>query len=180
MARTGDDPGTSTRRALLAGTGAAGAAALTGCGGDERGARPPTGASAGTAGPASATGSAATGSAATGSAATGGPAASARGGGIKAADIPVNGGRVFPDLGPDGAVVTQPAAGQFKAFSATCTHRGCTLASVSDGTINCPCHGARYSIRDGSVVQPGDGIPAATRPLAVKRVTVSGDGLIVG
>jgi Rieske Fe-S protein len=109
----------------------------------------------------------------TGSTGTGGPAA------IRTVDIPVGGGKIFPDLDPDGVVVTQPAAGRFAAFSATCTHRGCLLASVSDGTINCPCHGARYSIADGSVVQPGDGIPAETRPLAEKRVTISGDALNV-
>ncbi len=134
----------STRRAVLAGACAAGAAALAGCAGRPTRAAPPARA------------------------------------GISTADIPVGGGRIFPDLDPDGVVVTQPVAGRYRAFSATCTHRGCILASVSDGTINCPCHGARYSIADGSVVQPGDGIPAGTRALAVKAVTVSGDRITVG
>ncbi|OLB75555.1 MAG: hypothetical protein AUI14_20815 [Actinobacteria bacterium 13_2_20CM_2_71_6] len=98
---------------------------------------------------------------------------------MKTADIPVQGGKIFPDVDADGVVVTQPAAGLFKAFSATCTHRGCTLTSVSDGTINCPCHGARYSIADGSVVQPGDGEYTPTWPLAVKKVTIAGDTITV-
>jgi Rieske Fe-S protein len=98
---------------------------------------------------------------------------------IRAADIPVRGGAIYPDVDDDGVVVTQPSAGVFRAFSATCTHRGCVLASVGDGTINCPCHGARFSISDGSVVRAGDGIPTPTTALAPKRVTVSGDQLIV-
>src|SRR5918995_4435622 len=68
----------------------------------------------------------------------------------RAGDIPVGGGRVFPDVR---VVVTQPAAGEFKAFGIVCTHDGCELAGVSGGTINCPCHGSRFAITDGSVVQ---------------------------
>src|ERR1700757_3174440 len=63
--------------------------------------------------------------------------------GIKTSDIPVGGGTVFED---QMFVVTEPEAGQFKAFSAKCTHQGCTVGSVSNGTINCPCHGSKYSI----------------------------------
>ena len=67
---------------------------------------------------------------------------------IKVADIPVGGGKVF-----DAAkvVVTQPKAGEFKAFSAICTHKGCTVASVANGTINCPCHGSMYDMATGQV-----------------------------
>jgi Rieske Fe-S protein len=65
-------------------------------------------------------------------------------------DIPLGGGRVFPDVR---VVVTQPAAGEFKAFGIVCTHDGCELNGVSGGTINCPCHGSRFAITDGSVVQ---------------------------
>ncbi|GAA0497664.1 hypothetical protein GCM10010361_74050 [Streptomyces olivaceiscleroticus] len=48
-------------------------------------------------------------------------------------------------------VVTQPTDGHFKAFSAVCTHSGCLVGKVSSGTINCPCHGSKYAIADGSV-----------------------------
>jgi len=91
--------------------------------------------------------------------------------GIKAADIPVGGGRVFPD---EHIVVTQPTKGTFKAFDATCTHMQCTVASVSGGTINCPCHGSKYKIADGSVENG-----PAPRALTPKKVTVSGDTLTV-
>jgi len=142
------EPG--TRRAVLAGAGAAAVAVtLAGCGRSSH-ATPPKAAPS-----------------------SDGPVR------IAAADVPVDGGKIFPDVGPDGVVVTQPVAGQFRAFSATCTHRGCLVAAISDGTINCPCHGARYSIRDGSVVQPGDGVPTDTTALARKQVTVSGDTLTV-
>ncbi len=83
------------------------------------------------------------------------------------ADIPVGGGAVFAD---EEVVVTQPAPGSFKAFSAICTHTGCTVNKVASGTINCPCHGSKYAIADGSVVNG----PAA-RPLAEREITVSGD-----
>jgi Rieske Fe-S protein len=65
-------------------------------------------------------------------------------------DIPLGGGRVFPDVR---VVITQPVAGEFKAFGIVCTHDGCELDGVSGGTINCPCHGSRFAITDGSVVQ---------------------------
>ncbi|MDM7490833.1 Rieske (2Fe-2S) protein [Rhodococcus sp. CSLK01-03] len=79
------------------------------------------------------------------------------------ADIPVGGGQVFPD---QKVVVTQPVAGEVLAFSAICTHQGCTVAAVQDGTINCPCHGSRFNL-DGTVANG----PAA-RPLESRAVTV--------
>jgi len=82
-------------------------------------------------------------------------------------DVPVGGGTVFAD---EKVVVTQPTQGEFKAFSATCTHQGCTVGSVSDGTINCPCHGSMFSISDGSV----QGGPA-TAPLPEVGLSVDGD-----
>jgi len=100
------------------------------------------------------------------------PATSAGGGGAtaKTADIPVGGGKIFADIQ---AVVTQPTAGEFKAFSSICTHQNCPVTEVTD-TINCNCHGSRFSITDGSVVNP-----PATQPLGTKTVTVEGDSLTV-
>jgi Rieske Fe-S protein len=82
------------------------------------------------------------------------------------ADIPVGGGAVFAS---QRVVVTQPAPGTFKAFSAVCTHQGCTVNKVAGGTINCPCHGSKYDIKDGSVVNG-----PAPRPLEERQITVSG------
>jgi Rieske Fe-S protein len=71
-------------------------------------------------------------------------------------------------------VVTQPTEGEFKAFSAVCTHQGCPVQSISDGTINCQCHGSAFAIEDGSVVNG-----PATRPLESKAVSVEGDSVRV-
>jgi Rieske Fe-S protein len=93
------------------------------------------------------------------------------GGGIQTSDIPVGGGKI---IASQNVVVTQPQAGEFKAFSATCTHQGCRVGSISHGEIICPCHGSAYSIVDGSV----KGGPAP-RPLPEKTVTVTGTSLTV-
>jgi len=90
---------------------------------------------------------------------------------IPTADIPEGGGKIFAS---DKIVVTQPAAGEFKAFTAVCTHQGCIVANVKDGTINCTCHGSKFSIEDGSVENG-----PATKALAEKTVTVIGTTLTV-
>ncbi|WP_129659073.1 Rieske (2Fe-2S) protein [Rothia uropygialis] len=48
------------------------------------------------------------------------------------------------------AMVTQPSKGEFRAFSSSCTHQGCSL-NVQNQAISCPCHSSQFSIRDGSV-----------------------------
>ncbi|MFF8609448.1 Rieske (2Fe-2S) protein [Streptomyces sp. NPDC015346] len=85
----------------------------------------------------------------------------------RTSQIPVGGGTVFKERK---VVVTQPTAGEFKAFSAVCTHQGCTVAKVENGTIDCVCHGSRFRIADGSVAAG-----PASRPLPEERITVSGD-----
>ncbi|GGL12803.1 Rieske (2Fe-2S) protein [Streptomyces flaveus] len=87
----------------------------------------------------------------------------------KTADIPVGGGKIFKD---EQVVVTQPEQGEFKAFSAICTHQRCTVANVSDGTINCTCHGSKFRVSDASVA---DG--PATRPLPEEKITVTGNSI---
>ncbi|MFI7501955.1 Rieske (2Fe-2S) protein [Streptomyces sp. NPDC049687] len=89
----------------------------------------------------------------------------------KTTDIPVGGGKIFKDRK---VVVTQPTKDDFKAFSAICTHQGCTVGSVTDGTINCPCHQSKFRIADGSVA----GGPAP-KPLPAKQITVQGGSITV-
>ncbi|MGW8885494.1 Rieske (2Fe-2S) protein [Streptomyces sp. NPDC055749] len=84
----------------------------------------------------------------------------------KTSDIPVGGGTIFKE---QKVVVTQPKEGEFKAFSAICTHAGCTVSKVADGTIDCACHGSRYSIVNAAV-EAGP----APRPLPAEKITVSG------
>jgi Rieske Fe-S protein len=141
-----------TRRAVLAaGCGAACTAALTACAG--YGAGGPVAAPA--PGPA--------------------PAAPATAGSapplVAVADVPVGGGVV---VAAEQLVVTQPQAGTFKAFSAVCTHQGCTVNEVAGGTINCPCHGSRFAVADG---RPTAG--PAKKPLAERPVVVQGSSVVL-
>jgi Rieske Fe-S protein len=101
--------------------------------------------------------------------ASGAPGAPAANAIAKTADVPVGSGVIV-----DKVVVTQPTAGVFKGFSAICTHAGCTVNKVTDGTIDCPCHGSKYNL-DGSVANG-----PATKPLAVENVTVQGDSIVLG
>jgi len=155
-------PAPDRRRVIVAAaTTAAGATALlSGCsayGGQDAAPAPATDAPA-------AGGAAAGGSSAAGGAAAGGAALAAL------ADVPVGGGTV---LKAAKLVLTQPTAGTVKAFSAVCTHAGCLVSEVTGGTINCPCHGSRFAVADGSVTAG-----PAPSPLAAVAVTVK-DGKVV-
>jgi Rieske Fe-S protein len=147
-----------SRRALLAGAGVACAAMLAGC----------TTHDASNGGSTPATGGTAT------SAGSSAPASSAPAAGALAAtsQVPDGGGKIV-----DGKniVITQPESGSFRAFSAICTHGGCIVSSVSNGTINCPCHGSKFSIRDGSVVNG-----PAPSPLASIAIKVEGTSIFQG
>lgn len=86
-----------------------------------------------------------------------------------ASAVPVGGCFVNADAK---VVVTQPTEGDFKAFSAVCTHQGCLVESSSDGEIPCPCHGSRFSLEDGSPVTG-----PATAALAAVEISVDGDSI---
>ncbi|OPC81644.1 iron sulfur protein [Embleya scabrispora] len=86
-------------------------------------------------------------------------------------DVPVGGGKVYDDAK---VVVTQPTAGDFKAFSAVCTHQQCLVGSVSGGRIHCPCHNSDYDANTGAVL----GGPAP-RPLAAKPIAVTNGRIVL-
>jgi len=106
----------ASRRNMLAGIAAAGIAVpvLAACGSDD-----------------------VTGTTSAASPSSGSGTGSGAGDTIPTTDIPEGGGKIFAS---DKIVVTQPVAGEFKAFTAVCTHQGCIVANVKDGTINCTCH----------------------------------------
>ena len=90
---------------------------------------------------------------------------------VRQADVPVGGGVVIETAK---VVVTQPTEGEFKAFSAVCTHQGCVVSGVTD-TIDCKCHGSKFSITDGSVVNG-----PATEPLEEMGVNLEGPEISLG
>ena len=142
----------ATRRGVLAGVGLVGlAGAISACssGGS------PAGANVGA--PAATTPSSAP------SAASGGNAAAS--GLATTSEIPVGGGKIFTS---EKVVVTQPNSGDFKAFSAVCTHAGCTVG-FEGGVIICPCHGGEFDAETGEVIA---GPPPAG--LAPKKVLEAG------
>jgi nitrite reductase/ring-hydroxylating ferredoxin subunit len=139
-----------SRRALLAGAGVTCAAMLAGCTTHDANSGGSTPAVGGTA------------------ASAGAPAGAL----AATSQVPDGGGKII-----DGKniVITQPRSGSFKAFSAICTHEGCIVSSVSNGTINCPCHGSKFSIKNGAVVNG-----PATTPLASVAIKVEGTSIFPG
>jgi Rieske Fe-S protein len=87
-----------------------------------------------------------------------------------ASEIPVGGGKIYTAAK---VVVTQPTRGQYKAFSAVCTHVGCIMSEVANGTIDCPCHGSEFKIATGAVVTG-----PAPAPLPKKQIKIV-DGQVV-
>jgi len=154
----------TSRRTVLACAGAACAATLAGCStynSNSGGVDAPQG----TQSTESSSAPAAAGSGGSGGGGGGGAAVLA-----KTSDVPVGGGTILTDKK---IVITQPQSGTFHAFTAVCTHAGCTVGSVSSGTINCPCHGSRFNINNGSVVNG----PAAS-PLALINIKVQGTSIL--
>jgi Rieske Fe-S protein len=85
---------------------------------------------------------------------------------VALADVPVGSGHIVTD---PPVVVVRTSANHVVGFSAICTHQGCTVASISDGTIDCPCHGSRFALTTGKVVAG-----PAPRPLPSVAVEVRG------
>ena len=85
-------------------------------------------------------------------------------------DIQVGSGMIYT---AEKVVVTQPVKGEYRAFSAVCTHVGCILNKIADGTIDCPCHGSEFKITNGAVVTG-----PAPSPLPTKKIKIE-DGKVV-
>ena len=165
--RTGE-PGqsgtTSTRRVVLLGAGALGATAvLAACGTSTTSSN--TNGSDFTDNPAPA------GSAAAGDSGGNDSGGDGTGGGTvlaAVADVPEGGGIIKGDY-----VITQPAAGTFKAFSKVCTHAGCDVNKVDGGQIACPCHNSKFSIETGEATSG-----PATKALPETKIKVDGDNIV--
>lgn len=90
---------------------------------------------------------------------------------IPADSIPVGGGKILDNAA---FVVTQPTAGEFKAFNKMCTHQGCPVAAIEGDAIACHCHGAKFSIADGSVLNG-----PATKPLKAAKAVLEGSQVTI-
>ena len=72
-------------------------------------------------------------------------------------------------------VVTQPAEGDIRGFTAVCPHQGCLVSEVTNNEILCPCHGSLFSAEDGAVITG-----PATTGLAPVDVSVVDDQVVLG
>lgn len=88
------------------------------------------------------------------------------------ADIPAGGGLILDDAR---VVLTRAEDGEVLAFSATCTHQGCTVSSIEQGLIVCPCHPSRFDLATGAPVSG-----PARRPLPPAAVEVTGEEVFIG
>ena len=87
------------------------------------------------------------------------------------------------EVAPGGAVAFGPKAnpavlvhldsGDFVAYSAICTHQGCTVA-YQGGQLACPCHGSVFDPANGGAVVTGP----ATTPLPEIPVKVQGGEVV--
>ena len=85
-------------------------------------------------------------------------------------DVPEGAGAVFHN---SKLVVTQPEKDDYRAFSASCTHGGCTVQEVDD-VIRCLCHGSEFDISTGAVVTG-----PAREPLEEFTVTIENGDIIL-
>jgi cytochrome b6-f complex iron-sulfur subunit len=122
----------------------------------------------------SAAGGTDTSSGASATAAAGSSDSSSSGALAKLSDVPV--GSAISAKGADGKpiIIAQPAKGTVKAFSAICTHQGCTVAPAG-AQLHCPCHGSVFNAETGAVIQG-----PAPSPLPAVAVKVSGDDVVAG
>ena len=88
---------------------------------------------------------------------------------VPVADVPVGSAAIVGQV-----VVSQLTAGDFKAFSAVCTHQQCLVSRVQGQNVICTCHQSTYSAKDGSVISG-----PAPFPLPARTVAQSGDSITI-
>ena len=96
------------------------------------------------------------------------------GGSLQLSAVPVGSAVAAKDSSGKPVVVARPAQDRIVAFSAVCTHMGCTVAP-SGTTLKCPCHGSAFDATTGAVLNG-----PASRPLPSVSVRVDGGSVVLG
>ncbi len=88
-------------------------------------------------------------------------------------ELPPNSGKIFR-FGEKAGILIRTPTGEFKAFTATCTHLSCTVQYRSDlSHIWCACHNGHYDLNGKNISGP------PPRPLEEFSVFVRGKEIIV-
>ena len=88
-------------------------------------------------------------------------------------DVPPNSGMIFKFGNRPGILVRTPS-GEFRAFSARCTHLDCTVQFRDDlGHIWCACHNGHFDLSGRNIAGP------PPEPLQAFDVNVRGDQIVV-
>lgn len=91
----------------------------------------------------------------------------------KVAELKANSGKIFRFGSKPGILVMTPT-GEYRAFSAVCTHLDCTVQYRPDEKlIWCACHNGRYDLAGKNISGP------PPRPLEAFVVNVRGDEIVV-
>jgi cytochrome b6-f complex iron-sulfur subunit len=86
--------------------------------------------------------------------------------------VPAGSAVTFTDSG-NPAVLVHLQDGKFAAYSAVCTHQGCTVVYQNDQLL-CPCHGSVFDPSKGGAVLGG---PAPSPPLPQIPIKVQSGGI---
>ncbi|MHB1739714.1 MAG: Rieske (2Fe-2S) protein [Actinomycetes bacterium] len=78
------------------------------------------------------------------------------------------GGSVIVNAGGPRVAISQPAANEYRAFSARCTHMGCIVSPGNSLTLRCPCHGSIFNAATGAVLRGPATISLPAITIAVK------------
>ena len=91
----------------------------------------------------------------------------------KLSEVPINSGKIFK-FGNKPGILVRTGAGEFKAFSAVCTHLECIVQYRSDTKqIWCACHNGQYNLSGKNIGGP------PPRPLEEFKVNTRGDDIVV-
>lgn len=91
----------------------------------------------------------------------------------KVGELAANTGKIFK-FGSKPGILVRTAAGDYKAFSAVCTHLECIVQYRSETKqIWCACHNGQYNLNGQNIGGP------PPRPLEEYAVNVRGDDVVV-